>query len=369
MSLLNDALRKKNSEDQKKDNPQRVPPPLPARAAKRLRISRIVGLLLIGGIFVIGVWYVWGSLYPQEKSALTAARVPQNIEIDTSNPIAKNSAYYPKEPEYKTKAPEPIREITPLPDPAASKPVQKVKQTAKKNPVPKIVLPPSALKAEKKPPKVPKKSIKKSAKSKIKSQPSNQVDLFLHKALGYHRQGQISQAIQMYQQVLMVDPNQQKAAFNLASAYIQLEAYSEAYTLLKKLKVRDPLNPDVLLNLAIVEIGLGKPAEALILLERASQHIEEPQFGIYFHRAAALSRLGRLEEARSFYKKSEKLNPRHLTLIFNLAVLCDKLRKYDEAVDYYQTFLQSQEKLSDPEKKNIEARVRSLNAFLAAKQS
>jgi tetratricopeptide (TPR) repeat protein len=167
----------------------------------------------------------------------------------------------------------------------------------------------------------------------------------------------------------MVDPHHQKASFNLASAYIQSQAYSQARSLLKKLRLQDPLNPDIYLNLAIVEIGMGKPAEALPLLERASGLVKEPQFGIYFHRAAALSRLGRLEEARRFYKKSEALNPRHPTLIFNLAVLCDKLEKFDEAVDYYQTFLQTSGKLPDNEKKNIEARVRSLNAFLASKQS
>ena len=369
MSLLNDALRKKDSEDNKKDNPQKVPPPLPPRKPQNMRVSRMAGLLLILGIFVIGAWYWWGSLYAQEELLRTAEVAPQNIELVNSAPIAKHNAVYQENTEFESKQPpKPIGEITPLADPVEAKPEKNSNQTAKKNPDTKIKLPTSVLKVAKPPRKKPITTSRKKVKSKKKSAPPNQVGLFLDKALRYHRQGKIGQAIEMYQQVLMVDPVHRKATFNLASAYIQLEAYSEAYPLMKKLRVRDPLNPEILLNLAIVEIGLGKPAEALLLLERATEDVAEPQFGIYFHRAAALSRLGRLEEARSFYKKSEELNPRHPTLIFNLAVLCDKLQKYDEAVDYYQTFLQSTEKLTSPEKKNIEARVRSLNAFLAAQQ-
>jgi Flp pilus assembly protein TadD len=373
MSLLNDALRKKNNEDKIKDNPQIVPPPLPKSNNKGLKIARIVGLLLICGIFVIGVWYLWGSLYAQENHPQVITSVPQNTplntEVDESDPVGTKTATFEGKIEINSQPPKPLRDISPLPDPAEIKPIKKIHQAAKKTPAPKIALPPSPMKAAKKPPRVQKKLIKKSTKVKAKPKTSNHVARFLQKAMRYHRQGKLSQAIQMYQQVLMVDPHHQKASFNLASAYIQSQAYSQARSLLKKLRLQDPLNPDIYLNLAIVEIGMGKPAEALPLLERASGLVKEPQFGIYFHRAAALSRLGRLEEARRFYKKSEALNPRHPTLIFNLAVLCDKLEKFDEAVDYYQTFLQTSGKLPDNEKKNIEARVRSLNAFLASKQS
>ena len=370
MSLLNDALRKKNSEDKKNNNNQMVPPPLPSRDAKAIKPSHIVGLLLICGVFVFGGWYLWDSFGAQENSPRVAKILTQQIELDESKPDVTKVASYNEGIEYKSKPPEPLRDISPLPEPAETKPIKEVNQTAKKSPDPKkIVLPPSPMKAAKKPRRVQKKSLKKAPKLKTAPKSPNQVVRFLQKALRYHRQGKLRQAIQMYQQVLVVEPNHQKASFNLASAYIQTEAYAKAYSLLIKLKSRDPLNPDILLNLAIVEIGMGKPAMALPLLERASKHVKQPQFGIYFHRAAALSRLGRLEEARSFYKKSETLNPRHPTLIFNLAVLCDKLQKYDEAVGYYQTFLQSSEKLPEHEKKNIEERVRSLNAFLAAKQS
>jgi tetratricopeptide (TPR) repeat protein len=199
--------------------------------------------------------------------------------------------------------------------------------------------------------------------------PSHEEDIFYQKALRYHREDKLDQAIQMYKQVIRVNPDHRDALFNLSSAYIQLAAYSDAYPLLKRLETSDHRNPDILVNLAITEIGLGRPAEAIHLLDSAANQCEEPQFTIYFHRAAALSRLGKLEEARICYKKAEKLNTSHNNLIFNLAVLSDKLQRYDDAIHYYGKFLQQNNTLPPHDKKNIETRIRSLHAYLGANRN
>jgi tetratricopeptide (TPR) repeat protein len=202
-----------------------------------------------------------------------------------------------------------------------------------------------------------------------KPSPSHEEDIFYQKALSYHREDKLNQAIQMYKQVIRVNPDHRDALFNLSSAYIQLTNYSDAYPLLKQLEMSDHRNPDILVNLAIAEIGLGRPAEAIHLLDSAANQCEEPQFGIYFHRAAALSQLGKLEEARISYKKAEKLNTSHNNLIFNLAVLSDKLQRYDDAIHYYDKFLQQNNTLSPHDKKSIEARIRSLHAYVGAKRN
>jgi tetratricopeptide (TPR) repeat protein len=199
--------------------------------------------------------------------------------------------------------------------------------------------------------------------------PSHQEALFLKKAYRYHRQGKFNQAIQMYQQVLRVKPDHRDALFNLASAYIQLTAYSEALPLLRKLRSSGDGNPDVLVNLAIVEIGMGNSTEAIHLLDLAAKQYPDPKFEIYFHRAAALSRLGRLEESLRSYKSAEELDPKHPTLNFNLALLCDKLQKYHDAVDYYNVFLGQDENLPPHEEKRIESRIRSLRAYLAGSRN
>jgi tetratricopeptide (TPR) repeat protein len=76
-----------------------------------------------------------------------------------------------------------------------------------------------------------------------------------------------------------------------------------------------------------------------------------------------------LEEALRSYKSAEELNPKHPTLNFNLALLCDKLQKYPDAVDYYAVFLSQGDNLPRHEEKRIESRIRSLRAYLAGSRN
>ena len=367
MSLLNDALRKKTNEDKSKDTGYLDRSPSTLRNANGGKLSRICGLPLLLGSLVFGVWYFWGSLSAQIESPITASSITKDIEINESDLLSEPKKDDKEEAEPKSDMLKPIGEITPLEEPVEINTIKKTEPPAKRRL--EKASPPPPRKAEKKPRSVEKATPRQAPKAESKSFPSHQEARFLQKALRYHRQGKFSQAIQMYQQVLRVKPDHRDALFNLASAYIQLTAYSEALPLLNKLRSYDDGNPEVLVNLAIVKIGMGKSAEAIHLLDLAAKQYEEPKFEIYFHRAAALSRLGRLEEALLSYKTAEELNPKHPTLNFNLAVLCDKLHQYIEAVDYYRAFVKRSDNLPQDEEKKIESRIRSLRAYLAGSRS
>ena len=414
MSLLNDALRKNTSEAKIKktgyfDRSHASPP-----KKKGGQIYRICGLLLLLGGVVFGGWYFLGSLSAQVDSPVVVNRISKPIEIEASNSISTETQK--KEAVPAADMLKPKGELTLLAEPDKLEPIKKTDSPAKRGPekvsprtTPKeeVELKPNmstplgvsvsleesveldtnkktdlsakrrpasvssspTMKAEKKPRLEKKESPRKAPKAMDTSLPSHQEALFLKKAYRYHRQGKFNQAIQMYQQVLRVKPDHRDALFNLASAYIQLTAYSEALPLLRKLRSYDDGNPDVLVNLAIVEIGMGNSTEAIHLLDLAAKQYADPKFEIYFHRAAALSRLGRLEEALRSYKSAEELNPKHPTLNFNLALLCDKLQKYHDAVDYYNVFLSQGGNLPRHEEKRIESRIRSLRAYLAGSRN
>ena len=416
MSLLNDALRKNTSEAKIKktgcfDRSHASPP-----KDKGGQIYRICGLLLLLGGVVFGGWYFLGSLSAQVDSPVVVNPISKPIEIEAASSINKPTGTYQQEAVAVSAMLTPKGEFTLLAEPDKREPIKKADLTAKlgsekvsprttpkkevelkpniQTPVgvsasleesveldaskktdlsakrrPVSVSPAPTRKAETKPHFVKKESPRKTPKAKSTSLPSHQEALFLKKAYRYHRQGKINQAIQMYQQVLRVKPDHRDALFNLASAYIQLTAYSEALPLLRKLRSYDDGNPDVLVNLAIVEIGMGNSTEAIHLLDLAAKQYADPKFEIYFHRAAALSRLGRLEEALHSYKSAEELNPKHPTLSFNLALLCDKLQKYHDAVVYYAEFLSQGGNLPRHEEKRIESRIRSLQAYLAGNGS
>jgi Flp pilus assembly protein TadD len=383
MSLLNDALRKSTSEAKIKktgyfDRSHASPP-----KEKRGKIYRICGLLLLLGTVVVGGWYFLGSLSAQVDSPVVVNSISKHIEIEAASSISKTTGTHKKEVTPASDMPTPKGEFTLLAEPDKLEPIKKTVPPTQRGPekvspppVKKLVKKPVkkpakklAMKAEKKPRLVKKKSSRKVPKAMDTTLPSHQEELFLKKAYRYHRQGKFNQAIQMYQQVLRVKPDHREALFNLASAYIQLTAYSEALPLLRKLRSYDDDNPDVLVNLAIVEIGIGNSTEAIHFLDLAAKQYADPKFEIYFHRAAALSRLGRLEEALHSYKIAEELNPKHSTLNFNLALLCDKLQKYHDAVNYYNVFLSQGDNLPRYEEKRIESRIRSLRAFLAGSRN
>jgi Flp pilus assembly protein TadD len=372
MSLLNDALRKKTGENNIKEAGYTEQRHFAQGKVNGAKFSRVFVLPLLLGSLVFGAWYFWGSLSAQTDSPITASIVEKDIEENEFDDFSDPDEIDKQEVKPGFDMPRPIGEISPLKEAVEIDTKENAAPPAKR---PEKTSPPAPKKVAKKPRSVKKTSAQKTSVQKVPSQkalkvkekvvPSQQETLFLQKALHYHRQGKFNQAIQMYQQVLKVKPYHRNALFNLASAYIHLTAYSEAYPLLKKLRSFNPGNPDVLINLAIVEIGSGKSADALQLLDLAAKRYKEPKFEICFHQAAALSRIGRLEEALSSYKTAEELNGQHPILNFNMAVIYDKLHQYDNAVNYYRAFLKHRVNLPQNEEKKIESRIRSLRVYLA----
>ena len=187
---------------------------------------------------------------------------------------------------------------------------------------------------------------------------------FYRKGLSYHRQSNLEMAVRMYRAVLKKNPDHRPTRFNLASAYIQINAFTEAKSLLDDLHRQEPENPEVLLNLAVVELGLNRPDQALDLLDEAEKRFTGPKFEVLFHRGAAHSRMGDFEESLTMYRKAQKLHPDHPRLILNVAIAYDNLKQFDEAIDHYQLFLDRSTAQMESERQNVETRVRELKRYI-----
>jgi len=176
-------------------------------------------------------------------------------------------------------------------------------------------------------------------------------------------------AIQMYQMVLKKNPHHPSTRFNLASAYIQVGAFTQARTILEELNQQEPGNPDILLNLAAAEIGLDRPEQALTFLESAEKEFAAPTFEILFHKGVAHSRMGEFETALTMYKKAERLAPENPRLWLNTAIVYDSMAQYDQAIDHYQIFLNKNTSLTSTEQREIQTRMRELKAYLSQEES
>jgi len=189
---------------------------------------------------------------------------------------------------------------------------------------------------------------------------------FFLKALTYHRDGRLSEAVRLYQQTLRSDPHHQEAALNLSAAYIAQGDHQLAQPILRRLETTTPRPDGVLLNLAITAIGTGAPEKALDYLDQAAATSDAPPWEIHFHRATALARLNRLTEALTLYLEVQIERPDHPDLQFNLAVTCDALGRYSEALGHYRSFLQLLPAATAAEAAQINQRIRTLERYLGA---
>jgi tetratricopeptide (TPR) repeat protein len=367
MSLLNEALRKRSrSLDQagKKDIFQTDRAP---HRKGKTRIYGLVGIVALLGFFIVaGVWFGFlrADARPQQQTLANHYAVRRQK-------IVTEPVRLPEPPKMPVKQ-EPKAEtiIAATSEQKEAKPYNtnvKQKEIAKGG-LEKVKKPSKTktLKTKKERNKEEKQNVQKPPEVASNSPYHGSQDLFYEKAIGYHRRNNLEMAIKMYLEVLRKNPEHSDALLNLSSAYIQSSKYSRAYPLLQKLKRFNPENSEVLLNLAIVEIGLGRPNRAINYLEMSESLKDEPQFEIYFHRGVALSHLNKLNEALVWYKKAESVLGNHPLLIFNMAVACDKLKKYDEALKYYVKFYANGGgSLSAEEKKKVETRISSLRVYLA----
>jgi len=85
------------------------------------------------------------------------------------------------------------------------------------------------------------------------------------------------------------------------------------------------------------------------------------------HRGVAYHVQQEYEQALYWYNQALALNPHHLRLLFDMAVVYDTAQQFQEAIRFYGLYLQKADAVDpagDPvEKKQIEKRIRYLLAF------
>lgn len=305
MSLLNEALRKRNKElDQgKKGNFFRSEQKSPW--TRKIKIYGSVLLILLASGTILAIWQIY---FPTRSSSRQ-----QHIAKRTSVPL-EQGALLNKITHSLASDIEQVREDKDESQGQAiiAKGLNQKKTEAVKTHSGKEKPPGTNLEKKNKRLRV-KKEIEKQQEPRPQSKPepilSRRPDIpFYRKAISYHRRGELQKAIRMYLEVLKNRPDHRDALFNLASAYIETSSFSEAYPLLQRLRDRDPDDPQVLLNSAITEIGLGRPHGALSHLKRAG-FLNAPGFAVYLHRGIALSQLGKLDKAIIWYKRAEEIHP------------------------------------------------------------
>ncbi len=164
-------------------------------------------------------------------------------------------------------------------------------------------------------------------------------DYELEKAYNAIVAGHTEVAIEIYERVLSNDAENKNALLGLASSYHRAGQLDRARPLYAQLLAIDPNNRDALNNLLVL-LADEAPQEALdqlMILEG-----KNPGFStIPAQMAVIYQKLGQLDKASDKMFKATALAPENLTYRYNLAILLDKMQKYDEATRIYRQLLEA----------------------------
>lgn len=175
-------------------------------------------------------------------------------------------------------------------------------------------------------------------KIEVKNQKSN-LNYELEKAYNAILTGHAESAIEIYKMVLANDPNNKNALFGLATTYHRAGQLDQARELYGKLLAVDPRNRDGLNNFLVL-LADEAPEAALGQMEALEKR--NPSFSpIPAQMAVIYQKLGDANKASEYMFKAVALAPENLTYRYNLAIMLDKQKKYDEAVKLYSQLMEA----------------------------
>jgi Flp pilus assembly protein TadD len=176
---------------------------------------------------------------------------------------------------------------------------------------------------------------------KKKGPPIN-VEYELEKAYNATISGQNEAAIATYQEILDNSPNNTQALFGLATLYHRAKQLDKARSLYGRLLAIDPDHRDGFNNFLVL-LADEAPREALVELEKLEA--KNPGFSTIPAQIAVIyQKLGDFDKAIDKMFRAVALSPENLTYRYNLAIMLDKQKNYDEATKLYKQLVEASDR-------------------------
>ncbi len=164
-------------------------------------------------------------------------------------------------------------------------------------------------------------------------------DAELDNAYNAVNSGQSEAAIAIYQSILDNSPNNKQALFGLATMYHRARQFDKARPLYARLLAIDPQNRDGFNNFLVL-LADEAPKEALGELEKLED--KNPSFATIPAQIAVIyQKLGDKDKAIDKMFRAVALAPENLTYRYNLAIMLDKQKNYDEAAKLYRQLIEA----------------------------
>jgi tetratricopeptide (TPR) repeat protein len=157
-------------------------------------------------------------------------------------------------------------------------------------------------------------------------------------------QGENSEAITFYRELLTLNPRHSEALNNLGATLSRLGRYSEAEEILRRTIRMYPDFGDANSNLGILLRCSGRVAEAETWLRRAIK-INPKHVDARTNLGLALAYFGRLSDAKAQFRKALKFAPRYAQTLFAMGFLATIEGRFDEAEAMFKRALEADPKL------------------------
>jgi Flp pilus assembly protein TadD len=165
------------------------------------------------------------------------------------------------------------------------------------------------------------------------------LDYELEKAYNAINSGQSESAIDTYKVILNNSPDNAQALFGLATMYHRARQFDKARPLYAKLLTVDPQHRDGFNNFLVL-LADEAPHEALVELEKLEE--KNPGFStIPAQLAIIYQKTGEPDKAIDKMFRAVSLAPENLTYRYNLAIMLDKQKNYDEAAKLYRQLVEA----------------------------
>ena len=154
------------------------------------------------------------------------------------------------------------------------------------------------------------------------------------------RLGKPGEAIEHFQEVLAIDPQDALARRNLRKALLLLGKPEEAIEHYKKILESDPRSAAAHCDWGIALLRLGKPEEAI---EHCRKAVEiDPEFaGAHYYWGEALCQLGKPNKAIEQFEKAVAIHPQFAAAHNRWGKVLCELGKPEQAIPHYQAAMES----------------------------
>ncbi|MFD1162013.1 tetratricopeptide repeat protein [Hwangdonia seohaensis] len=149
----------------------------------------------------------------------------------------------------------------------------------------------------------------------------------------HQNKGNYTKAIDVYNEVILMDATFYAPYYNKGMCYGYLEKYDKSIESFKKSIEYSPTFSDAYCNLGVIYATLGKTKKALKYYDK-SIDLNSNNDVSYFNKATIYTKQGELEQAIELYKKSIDCNPKYINAYRGIIEVLTTQKNYEQSILY-----------------------------------